>query len=181
MLPSYWESKRLIFSTFDATQAELAKSLFDSNHQKVAYDHTFRDWPIAEYQALISKSALPKHPDDLEAFYLRKISTKEGEAIGYIQLELNFPYKGCLWIPMLCLIPDYQSRGLGKEAVDSVLDVALEYSPFDKAMLNVYVENTDAFRFWFKQGFNQIEQFDDTEHELGRDYHCIVLSKALSR
>ncbi len=82
---------------------------------------------------------------------------------------------------MLCLIPDYQCRGLGKEIVDSVLDVALEYASFNKAMLNVYVENTDAFRFWFKQGFNHIEQFDDTEYELGREYHCIVLSKGISR
>ncbi|MDK9776545.1 MULTISPECIES: N-acetyltransferase [Vibrio] len=181
MLPSYWESKNLIFSTFNTTQAELAKSLFASNHPKVAQDHTFRDWPICEYEALISKSALLKRPEDLEAFYLRKISTKEGDAIGYIQLELNFPEKECLWIPMLCLTPKYQGRGLGKEIVDSTLAVALEYAPFDKAMLNVYVENIDAFRFWFKQGFNQIEQFDDTEHELGRDYHCIVLSKGISR
>lgn len=82
---------------------------------------------------------------------------------------------------MLCLIPDYQCRGLGKEIVDSVLDVALEYASFNKAMLNAYVENTDAFRFWFKQGFNHIEQFDDAEHELGREYHCIVLSKGISR
>lgn len=78
MLPSYWESKRLIFSTFDTTQAELAKSLFDSNHQKVVYDHTFRDWPIAEYQALISKSSLPKHPDDLEAFTSEKYRHRRG-------------------------------------------------------------------------------------------------------
>ncbi|TON12743.1 spermidine acetyltransferase, partial [Vibrio parahaemolyticus] len=45
-----WESKNLVFTEFSSDEAELAKSIFDSNLNVKAMDPTFREWSITEYE-----------------------------------------------------------------------------------------------------------------------------------
>ncbi|WP_272166194.1 hypothetical protein [Vibrio diabolicus] len=78
MLIPQWESKNLVFTELSSDEAELAKSIFDSNLNVKAMDPTFRDWSITEYEKLIAESNKLKLPDEHGAFYLRKISTKKG-------------------------------------------------------------------------------------------------------
>ncbi|MCR9806955.1 hypothetical protein [Vibrio parahaemolyticus] len=83
MLIPQWESKNLDFTEFSSDEAQLAKSIFDSNLNVKAMDPTFRDWPLSEYEKLIAKSNKSKLPDEQGAFYLRKISTKKGQVVTY--------------------------------------------------------------------------------------------------
>ncbi|TOO21840.1 spermidine acetyltransferase, partial [Vibrio parahaemolyticus] len=41
-----WESNNLVFTEFLSDEAQLAKSIFDSNLNVKAMDPTFRDWPL---------------------------------------------------------------------------------------------------------------------------------------
>ncbi|NES63651.1 spermidine acetyltransferase, partial [Vibrio parahaemolyticus] len=105
MLIPQWESKNLVFTEFSSDEAELAKSIFDSNLNVKAMDPTFREWSIIEYEKLIAESNKSKLSDEQGAFYLRKISTKKGQVVGYIQMEFHAPSTGTLWLPMLTILP----------------------------------------------------------------------------
>ncbi|EGQ7920032.1 GNAT family N-acetyltransferase [Vibrio parahaemolyticus] len=178
MLKRHWTSENLVFSEFANDEAHLAKSIFDSNSNVKVLDPTFREWPLAEYEKLVNESCRSKLPDDQEAFYLRKISTKKDEVVGYVQLEFHAPSDGTLWLPMLTILPSFKGKGLGSEIVSSVIAVAREYTKIQRLGLNVYVENIPAFRFWYKQGFTQIRAFEP-EIELGKEYNCLVLYREL--
>lgn len=178
MLDQYWESENLIFSEFSSVEAQHAKSIFDSNLKLKEYDPTFREWPLSEYDKLINESAQEKTPNELQAFYLRKISTLDGEAIGYIQLEINAPGKDTLWIPMLTILPHFQRKGFGSEIINSTIDTVRNYTSINHVGLNVYAENIKAFRFWYRQGFTDIRAFEP-EKEFGQEYHCLALFKSL--
>ncbi|HHX8301638.1 TPA: GNAT family N-acetyltransferase [Vibrio diabolicus] len=178
MLIPQWESKNLVFTEFSRDDAQLAKSIFDSNLNVKAMDPTFRDWPLTEYEKLIAESNKSKLPDDKGAFYLRKISTKKGQVVGYIQMEFHAPSFGTLWLPMLTILPSFKGKGLGSEIVSSVIAVACEYTNLQRLGLNVYAENVAAFRFWYRQGFTQIRAFDQ-ETEFDKEYNCLVLYREL--
>lgn len=178
MLIPQWESKNLVFTEFSRDEAQLAKSIFDSNLNVKAMDPTFRDWPLTEYEKLIAESNKSKLPDDKGAFYLRKISTKKGQVVGYIQMEFHAPSFGTLWLPMLTILPSFKGKDLGSEIVSSVIAVACEYTNLQRLGLNVYAENVAAFRFWYRQGFTQIRAFDQ-ETEFDKEYNCLVLYREL--
>ncbi|RXJ72790.1 spermidine acetyltransferase [Veronia nyctiphanis] len=178
MLKKQWTSANLMFSEFEKSEADLAKSLFDQNREMVDVDPTFREWPLGEYDELISKSHEEKTPLTKEGFYLRKISTKDNVPIGYVQIEVNAPKPGVFFIPMLSIVPEYQGKNVGREVVESVIDTVTQYAEFTHVALNVYAENMAAFRFWYQQGFTQIKGFFP-EFELGKKYHCLLLEKAL--
>lgn len=178
MLKRKWHSENLIFSEFSSDEAQLSKSIFDSNLSVKAVDPTFQEWPLSEFAKLIDKSSVHKLPDEREAFYLRKISTREGDIVGYVQLEFNAPNTETLWLPMLIILPEYQRSGHGAEIVTSVIEMACSYTSVKRVGLNVYAENIQAFRFWYKQGFTQIRAFEqETEH--GKEYNCLVLYREL--
>ncbi len=44
MLIPQWESKNLVFTEFSSDEAQLAKSIFDSNLNVKAMDPTFREF-----------------------------------------------------------------------------------------------------------------------------------------
>ncbi|MBT0082683.1 GNAT family N-acetyltransferase [Vibrio alginolyticus] len=178
MLIPQWESKNLVFTEFSSDEAQLAKSIFDSNLNVKAMDPTFRDWPLNEYEKLIAESNKSKLPNEQGAFYLRKISTKKGQVVGYIQMEFHAPSFGTLWLPMLTILPSFKGKGLGSEIVSSVIAVACEYTSLERLGLNVYTENIAAFRFWYRQGFTQIRAFDQ-ETEFDKEYNCLVLYREL--
>ncbi|TOG86451.1 spermidine acetyltransferase [Vibrio parahaemolyticus] len=178
MLIPQWESNNLVFSEFSSNEAQLAKSIFDSNLNVKAMDPTFRDWPLNEYEKLIAESNKSKLPNEQGAFYLRKISIKKGQVVGYIQMEFHAPSFGTLWLPMLTILPSFKGKGLGSEIVSSVIAVACEYTSLERLGLNVYAENIAAFRFWYRQGFTQIRAFDQ-ETEFDKEYNCLVLYREL--
>ncbi|HIF5693415.1 TPA: GNAT family N-acetyltransferase [Vibrio parahaemolyticus] len=178
MLIPQWESKNLVFTEFSSNEAQLAKSIFDSNLNVKAMDPTFRDWPLNEYEKLIAESNKSKLPNEQGAFYLRKISIKKGQVVGYIQMEFHAPSFGTLWLPMLTILPSFKGKGLGSEIVSSVIAVACEYTSLERLGLNVYAENIAAFRFWYRQGFTQIRAFDQ-ETEFDKEYNCLVLYREL--
>ena len=68
MLIPQWESNNLVFAEFSSDEAQLAKSIFDSNLNVKAMDPTFRDWPLTEYEKLITESNKLKLPDEQGAF-----------------------------------------------------------------------------------------------------------------
>ena len=178
MLIPQWESNNLVFTEFLSDEAQLAKSIFDSNLNVKAMDPTFREWPLTEYEKLISESSKLKLPDEQGAFYLRKISTKNGQVVGYIQMEFHAPSFGTLWLPMLTILPSFKGKGLGSEIVSSAIAVACEYTNLQRLGLNIYAENIAAFRFWYRQGFTQIRAFDQ-ETEFDKEYNCLVLYREL--
>ncbi|MFW1322636.1 GNAT family N-acetyltransferase [Vibrio parahaemolyticus] len=178
MLIPQWESKNLVFTEFSSDEAQLAKSIFDSNLNVKSMDPTFRDWPLNEYEKLIAESKKSKLPNEQGTFYLRKISTKKGQVVGYIQMEFHAPSFGTLWLPMLTILPSFKGKGLGSEIVSSVIAVACEYTSLERLGLNVYAENIAAFRFWYRQGFTQIRAFDQ-ETEFDKEYNCLVLYREL--
>ncbi|MDN3649575.1 GNAT family N-acetyltransferase [Reinekea marina] len=178
MFKEKWESERLLFEPFKLNEAQVAKNIFSANSHLVNVDPTFREWPLSEYESLINKDLEPKDLSTPQAFILRKIVEKEGDVVGYLQLELNAPANEQCWIPMLVLSPNKQGLGYGTEILRSIVDLLSTYDRFNLLQLNVYAENKDSFRFWYNGGFNKIVAFEK-EHENGREYNCLVLSRMI--
>ncbi|GHA53419.1 GNAT family N-acetyltransferase [Photobacterium aphoticum] len=178
MLAKEWKSENLIFSVFNINEPSVAKSIFDSNLAVQVFDPTFRDWSLSEYEKLIANSDQASSAREVGAFYFRKISTRDGTIVGYLQLEFNVPHPHTLWVPMLCILPQYQQCGFGTEIIESVINEARACADIERVGLNVYAENVKAFRFWFKQGFTQIKAFEP-EVEFGKEYNCLVLYREL--
>lgn len=178
MLDKIWKSDRLLFQPFEISEAEVAKDIFDSNNKLVSNDPTFCVWPLSEFETLIQRDLEKQVGNDECSFYLRKIINHNDETVGYFQLELNAPSAGICWLPMLVFKPDYQSSGYGKEVVNSILMELRKQNQFSHIKLNVYAENVNAFRFWFNNGFSDIEDFMK-ENQFGKDYNCLILSRKI--
>lgn len=180
MLPASWSSDRLSFSRLEPSEFADIKSVFEANAPLRAVDPTFKRYPDQEYQGLIENDQTGAADTGKSTFFIRKICDETKTTVGYVQLEIHAPRRGVCWIPMLVFDPEVSARGYGREAMVSVEGVVSILGTVTEMMLNVYAQNTKAFRFWYRNGFDEICAWT-RERDTDRDYDCLVLRKRLLR
>jgi len=97
MLNSNRESKNLVFSDFNASEAENAKQLFDRNSAVVDSDPTFRTRPFSEYQQIIERINTGGIAGKQKTFYLEKYLNEMALILGTFSWNVNTPNAGVLW------------------------------------------------------------------------------------
>ena len=104
---------------------------------------------------------------------------KEGVTIGFVHLAA----RGCEidWLEDLFILPEYQGRGYGSEAIDLAENIVREYS--DSLYMEVAARNDRALRLYYRKGYNILntitvrkdfapEKYRTTGHEkvFGHDF-----------
>lgn len=179
MIPDCWSTERLVLSTFSIGDIESMRYVFESNQHLKDLDPTFGEYADDTYRSLIQRDGNASEKLTSATFFLRKISNAQGHLVGYIQIELDAPKEGGVWIPMMVFHPDYQGCGFGKEVFDSLEAVILALRAYSEIGLNVYAKNLAAFEFWFRRGFSEIVWWSNDAH-YEQEYQCLVLRKKLS-
>ncbi len=138
MLPSAWQSDRFIYDLFEPEEAKVAKSIYDSTESLLDLDPHFGIYPLAEFDAHIENDQTGEPRDGTPKFYLRCIRDKESnEALGYFQFEVDAPEQGMCWLPMFVLNPAARNRGVGREAVKSLIETVGDIGSVEVIGLNV--------------------------------------------
>ena len=175
MLPESWRSSRLRFAAFEPGDADLAKSIYDESAYLKDKDPHFGEYPLSEFQSLIDRDCSGAPREGGALFFMRCIfDAKSNRPLGYLQFELDAPEHRQSWLPMFVLRQEAQGKGVGKEAVESLIATAFGVGNLDSIGLNVYAENRRALRFWFLCGWKEILGIDIEELE-GQEYTCVTL------
>ena len=75
---------------------------------------------------------------------------KETETIGFVHLGS----RGCDadWLEDLFILPEYQGKGYGSEAIDLTEKIVREYS--DSLYMEVAARNDKALKLYYRKGYN---------------------------
>tara|TARA_R110002072_G_scaffold46082_6_gene127900 strand:+ start:4595 stop:5173 length:579 start_codon:yes stop_codon:yes gene_type:complete len=179
-VPEHWRSERLVFRAFAATEASIARGIFNAGAHLRDRDPTFGEYDLQEFEQLIDRDQTHVQRNGEPRFYLRAIiDANDNSVVGYVQIEIDAPEQGHSWIPMLVLKPSDQGRGIGREVARSIA-FQLEALGIVDVGLNVYAENPAAVRFWFRCGFREILDVE-LEEQHGKNYTCLTLRRKLIR
>ncbi len=85
------------------------------------------------------------------------IMDPDRELVGLLDTLRGYPEDSTWWIDTLLLAPEIRSQGLGQRIVEKFVDYARS-SGRQAIMLGVVEENTRAFRFWERQGFELVRR-----------------------
>lgn len=116
--------------------------------------------------------------DDKNKRYIIEI---DDEAIGLIGLyNIHNIYQNCE-IGMYIGEKDFQGKGYAKEAYNLIEKYALEYLNMRKIKLFVVDDNTKAFNFWNKLGFETVGKLKEERYIKGRFKHLLIMEKFLQK
>jgi GNAT superfamily N-acetyltransferase len=175
MIPASWQTNRLEFTTFQRSEAVVAKTIYDGNSNLRKFDPHFGEYPLCNFQKLIENDCTGAPRNGNPLFFMRCISDIETKTpLGYFQFELDAAGLGQCWIPMFVLSPEAQEKGIGKEAVEGIIAKAKEIGDITSIGMNVYAENRRALKFWFHCGWRELLGIDLEEVD-GRSYTRMTL------
>jgi ribosomal protein S18 acetylase RimI-like enzyme len=96
------------------------------------------------------------------------VFTGQQELAGVLDAVRDYPAPGDWWLGLLLLAPAQRNQGLGQRVYQAFEHWAGENGA-RCIYLGVLAENTDAYRFWQKAGFELVERrpaqhFGQVEH-----------------
>ena len=87
------------------------------------------------------------------------IAEDEGKKIGYLAAGpklIDYRNSRYIEIQNMGVIPEYQSRGVGKQLMEACLQWAKSQG-YQKAFVNAYIKNQRAIDFYKRAGFSEID------------------------
>jgi len=133
------------FLPFTADDFDTFKSWISDREELIQFAGTGFSWPISNKQ-------LEKYINDPSVHPYKVVHNESNKTIGHC--ELYIPEDG---IPKLCRIiigdKSYRGKGIGSLIVKELLKLAFEITDSDRAELNVYDWNINAFNCYRKNGF----------------------------
>ncbi len=83
------------------------------------------------------------------------IADSQGQLVGLLEGVRRYPDENTWWIGLLLLAPQTRAHGLGSVAVRDFAGYARACGA-QALMLGVVADNTRAYQFWTRQGFEQV-------------------------
>ena len=134
----------------------------------------FQTWPVT-YGTILSKEQLRFMLDKFYSLEYLHLNAQQNQLffiiseneipMGFLGVEHHFDKKPITKIHKIYVLPDKQGNGIGKSAIDFVVNSALE-NHSNKVILNVNRFNK-AVQFYQKMDFKIIQQIDI---EIGNGY-----------
>ncbi|MEM7112532.1 MAG: GNAT family N-acetyltransferase [Chloroflexota bacterium] len=177
---SQWQTEHLTIqdSTLNDTQALL--QIFNACSYAEPWDPTFHPVEANEIRELIEKSMQPASASS-PPFRLQTISTQETNLlVGYFHCFHAHPHPDTVFISMFVIHPDYQAHRYGQEAVAGLKQQLAALGVYQKIWLDVYLKNWPALRFWIRQGFTQIIDYDGDKVHSDENTAVLVLEASLA-
>ncbi len=121
-----------------------------------------------------------KSRDSDENLVFFVISNKKNDAIGYIQISNldKHNHHGYLGI---CLARDYWGKGFSQEAIDLLLNYAVNFLSLRKVLLIVNRENLRAINFYNKIRFRTIGLLEDHQFVNNTWTDVILMEKIIQK
>ena len=85
------------------------------------------------------------------------IFRRGGEIGGVLEGMRHYPEENIWWIGLLLLAPDMRNQGVGRTLLEAFIDFA-RGNAGKAVMLGVVEDNTRAYRFWSKNGFEMVRK-----------------------
>lgn len=82
---------------------------------------------------------------------------KDGQLVGYLDVIRDYPQHGTWSLGLMMLIPECRNRGLGRQVYQSFERWAASQGAV-QMRLGVVAQNTGAYRFWQRLGFDTVER-----------------------
>lgn len=83
----------------------------------------------------------------------------KSELVGFVDYVYNYPQEKNAIIGYLVIHKNYRSKGIGRKALDFVISNIKEKNV--ERLNLVAVKNSLAHKFWLKQNFEQVSEFND--------------------
>ncbi|HEU4325524.1 MAG TPA: GNAT family N-acetyltransferase [Roseiflexaceae bacterium] len=165
-LPPHWETAR--YTVADSTMADvpLLTAVFNSCAYVEPWDPTFKPVDEAELAGIVAQSLADE--GDARVFRLQVIRPRGEEApVGYFHLWHRRPRPDEVGISMFVIDAGHRGHGAGEEIVEALASqlAALGYRA---VLLEVYLKNWPALRFWIARRFTTINSYEgDRAHDAG--------------
>ncbi len=140
--------RRLLFEDIGAIQGLFAKCL---DYMLLVDGHAADPDAVAE-----EFQSLPPGKSYGDKFVFG-IANQQHELVGLLDTIRRYPDEATWWIDTLLLVPEIRSQGLGQMVVQSFAEY-VRASGGRAIMLGVVEENTRAYRFWSRLGFELVRQ-----------------------
>ena len=85
------------------------------------------------------------------------IVNQRNDLVGLLDVVHSYPEKKIWWIGLLLLIPDIRSQGIGQKVLEGFAKY-VRANGGQAIMLGVVEENTRAYQFWSRAGFEFVRQ-----------------------
>lgn len=154
-LPSQWETGVLSISDVRPDEVALIARLHQSRSAIGEVDRSFVPVSVDEYREYLEASVRGERescPFRLQIFRL------DGEPCGYFHSHGSHPFGDAFFISMFLISPEFERRGIGSLAANGISSQAAMLG-YKRAMLSVFLANTNALSFWVAQGFDKIHKF----------------------
>lgn len=85
---------------------------------------------------------------------------RNGEAVGFLWMQMHSAYAGLPYVALLGVRKDYRARGVGKKLLQFFIDV-YEKVGFERALIAVNDFNPRARKLYEDMGFHKLMQYED--------------------
>lgn len=92
--------------------------------------------------------------------------------IGGIEYYTGYDDSSTLWIGLMFIHKNFQTKGFGSEVIKAFTELARS-GGFKRIGLGVYLKNWQGLRFWIREGFNQIRDMHG-DRVFGQDKFALL-------
>jgi len=179
MLPSAWQTGRLLVEDATLNDAGAAHGALLECEDVGALDPAFKPVPLAELEALISRS-LQDHGCECRRFQMQMLRLRDsGQVAGYWHFQEVPAQANAVGVSIMLIRPEFRRGGLGQELVSS----AIEHFARQKQELwaRVYLANPRAMAFWASMGFLRLVRHHGAYVASSESQPHIILARQLQR
>jgi len=180
-LPAEWKTESLIVRDVTQDDAGRLRAIFNACAPIEIWDPTFKPESAEGFANLIHMSA-DRESGAGRAFQMQAlIDSKTGEIAGYYHLYFGVPRSDRVFISMFVIHPDSQSHQFGKEVVTGLVKQIKRLGGYKGILLQVYLKNWPALRFWFLNGFDAIREYRGDKSLTPDGHASLILERKLGR
>lgn len=182
LLPAQWTTERLIIADGVLDDVARLTALFNACSYVEPWDPTFHIVEEDELRQVIQNSLSTQ--EDHRYFRLQGVRRAgDNNPIGYFHLSHwspRLPQANTAYISMFVIHPDFQGQRYAQEVVIGLAD-QLRQLGYAAIWLQVYLKNWPALRFWFRQGFSHIIEYEGDPIHTASAHANLVLERRLTR
>lgn len=102
------------------------------------------------------------------------IANQKDDLVGLLDTVRGYPDETTWWIGLLLFIPEVRSQGLGQIIVESFAEY-VQTRGGQAIMLGVVEENTRAYEFWNRMGFEFVRKTEP--RQFGKKTHSVIVMR----
>lgn len=155
-------SKRLVDYDIRKITGDDYEDLYNLQLTNPDYFSYMQEHEVTVEECIKGTKALPPNTSLNQKFYMGFYSEDKLEII--MDLIVDYPDKGIVWIGLLMVDAKLKRRGLGREVMLALIKLLLSNS-FYSIQLGVIESNYSALSFWNSLNFNEIRRSNIVDNE----------------